>query len=247
MKLSKSRNLKLPPIPIPSSAEANIKDLVEKSAVQWIRNNKQLSFIGNNGLVYRLLEEAIQAIELTNIGKDLLGRIESTCRRKSEELIIHLNSSKFAVDPLRASDAHNHKGSGSNFYCNLTKLDSLYESGITRPQRYACMVFHELLHVLHNLNGEHGEHPLGIRPCPIPGALVDSTALLEEARTVGLGRFSNEILSENKFRAELGVPRRTVYQHESAAIYDDNTVIKGVEKREPLYSDILVVSSEKYD
>ncbi|ECI8073284.1 T3SS effector protein NleD, partial [Salmonella enterica subsp. enterica] len=46
-----------------------------------------------------------------------------------------------------------------------------------------------------------------------------------------LGAFSEEILSENKFREEIGMPRRTFYPHGSSLIHDDNTVTQGFQRK----------------
>ena len=58
-----------------------------------------------------------------------------------------------------------------------------------------------------------------------------SPLLLEEARTVGVGSFSEEVLSENKFREEIGMPRITFYPHDSSLIHDDNTVTQGFQRK----------------
>ncbi|SUG38939.1 Uncharacterised protein [Salmonella enterica subsp. arizonae] len=91
---------------------------------------------------------------------------------------------------------------------------------------HACIVFHELLHVLHNLNGER----LKVESSQ-PESQTHYPFLLEEARTVGLGSFSEEVLSENKFREEIGVPRRTFYPRDPYLIHDDNTVTQGLQRK----------------
>ncbi|MDC9580023.1 M91 family zinc metallopeptidase [Xenorhabdus sp. PR6a] len=212
------RPTSLPPISLPSSSVTNIENKVRNSPVQWIRNNQQLSFQGNNLSLYQSFEKAIQKIESTPTGKTLLDCIKSISCLKSEKLIIDLSLYQLCVKPHRIPDAHNHRGTGSVFYCNLTKAAPLCESGMQLPDFYACIVFHELLHVLHNLNGERlVVMSSGLRTQMVP------KILLEEARTVGLGRFSSETLSENKFREEIHVPRRTFYQHDPMTIHDDNT------------------------
>ncbi|EIG95058.1 hypothetical protein EC970246_4518 [Escherichia coli 97.0246] len=45
-----------------------------------------------------------------------------------------------------------------------------------------------------------------------------------------MGAFSEEVLSENKFCEEIGMPRRTSYPHDSALIHDDNTVSLGFQQ-----------------
>ncbi|EHW5106619.1 T3SS effector protein NleD, partial [Escherichia coli] len=107
-------------------------------------------------------------------------------------------------------------------HCNLNAVEYLCGEGISVVDFHATIVFHELLHVFHNLNGER----LKVESSR-PESQKYSPLLLEEARTVGLGAFSEEVLSENKFREEIGMPRRTSYPHDSALIHDDNTVSQG--------------------
>ncbi|CAD5672663.1 T3SS secreted effector NleD-like protein [Escherichia coli] len=83
---------------------------------------------------------------------------------------------------------------------------------------HATIVFHELRHVFHNFNGD-----LKVESSR-PELQKHSQLLLEKVRTVGLGTFSEETLSENKFHEEIGVPRRIFYSPDSAFIHDDNTV-----------------------
>ncbi|EEY1887311.1 T3SS effector zinc metalloprotease NleD, partial [Escherichia coli] len=151
--------------------------------------------------------------------------IESISRLKSETVVIHLNSSRLGVMAHRDIDAENHRGTGSDFHCNLNAVEYPCGEGISVVDFHATIVFHELLHVFHNLNGER----LKVESSRAESQKY-SPLLLEEARTVGLGAFSEEVLSENKFHEEIGMPRRTSYPHDSALIHDDNTVSLGFQQ-----------------
>lgn len=59
---------------------------------------------------------------------------------------------------------------------------------------------HELVHCLHTLSGD-----------VVPDEDEDRADLLEEARTVGAGRFENTRISENAIRREHAIPPRDFY------------------------------------
>ncbi|AWK16297.1 hypothetical protein GWK90_07545 [Candidatus Hamiltonella defensa] len=219
--MRRALKLNLTPLSFSSSSnsDTDIQSLVKKSSVNWIKNNQQLSFDGTNKNIYQRLEKALDKIESTETGKELLNCIESVSRLKSEKLIIRLDSTELGVTAHCAENAENFRGTGSYLHCNLNSVqEESTEKGIERTELDACIVFHELLHVFHNLNGER----LKVAVFQ-PEVKTYSPFLLEEARTVGLGSFSEEVFSENKFREEIGIPRRVSYAHESSLIHDDNT------------------------
>ncbi|ETT02494.1 M91 family zinc metallopeptidase [Providencia alcalifaciens] len=227
-----SLKLTLPSLPSTSSSHSSsatdIQYLVKMSSVSWIKNNQQLHFLGTDHKIYQKLEAALDKIESTNTGRILLNSIELTSRLKSEKLVIHLNSSELGVIAHCSTDAENSRGTGSDFHCNLNAVEYTNGQGISLGDFHACIVFHELLHVLHNLNGER----LKIESSqPESQSQSQSPLLLEEARTVGLGAFSEEALSENKFREEIGIPRRTSYPHDSSIIHDDDTMTQGFQRK----------------
>ncbi|WDC09741.1 M91 family zinc metallopeptidase [Escherichia albertii] len=214
------------PLPSESMSDIDIKSLVKASKVDWLKNNQQLCFQGSDHKIYRQLEDALDKIGSTETGRVLLHAIESISRIKSETVVIHLNSSRLGVIAHRNADAENHRGTGSDFHCNLNAVEYLWgREGMSLVDFHAIIVFHELLHVFHNLNGER----LKVESSR-PELQKHSPLLLEEARTVGLGVFSEEELSENKFREEIGVSRRISYSHDSALIHDDNTVSLGFQQ-----------------
>lgn len=153
-----SLNLALPSLHLPSSSNsisaADIQSLVKMSNVLWIKNNQQLCFHGTDHKIYQQLETALDKIESTDTGRTLLNGIELTSRLKSEKLAIHLNSAELRVIAHCDTDAENSRGTGSDFHCNLNAAEYPCGQGISLVDFHACIVFHELLHVFHNLNGE---------------------------------------------------------------------------------------------
>ncbi|WP_319929913.1 M91 family zinc metallopeptidase [Xenorhabdus santafensis] len=215
--------------PLPTLEQPNltlgpvIQHLIRCSSVGFFRHNKQLSFVGHDKANYQLVAQAFKKIESTHSGARLLESIRYISRLKSKNIVIHLDYDKNPyVKPNYFDDAHNRRGTGSEFHCYLPSLkpiyDSNYSNDMTLEQFYACIVYHELLHVFHNLKGNR----LVVMPSD-PHSSASSNVLLEEARTVGLGSFSDEEFSENKFRKEIKVPLRTSYQSSDTLIHDDNT------------------------
>ncbi|MBG6246759.1 T3SS effector protein NleD, partial [Candidatus Symbiopectobacterium sp. 'North America'] len=68
-----------------------------------------------------------------------------------EILVIHLNSAELGVIAHCDADAENFIGTSSDFHCNLNPAEYNREQGVDIDVFYSCIVFHELLHVLHNL------------------------------------------------------------------------------------------------
>ncbi|EDY3063522.1 T3SS effector protein NleD [Salmonella enterica] len=223
-----SLKLTLPSLHLPSSSNSatDIQSLAKRSGVRWIKNNQQLFFHGTDHKIYQQLEAALDKIESTDTGRILLKCIELTSQLKSEKLAIHLNCAELGVIAHCNTDAENARGTGSDFHCNLNAVAYPCGQGISLVDFHACIVFHELLHVLHNLNGER----LKVESSQ-PESQTHYPFLLEEARTVGLGSFSEEVLSENKFREEIGGPRRTFYPRDPYLIHDDNTVTQGLQRK----------------
>ncbi|WP_249818028.1 M91 family zinc metallopeptidase, partial [Escherichia coli] len=74
---------------------------------------------------------------------------------------------------------------------------------ISVQDKNCIVLFHELLHVYHNAVGE--------RVRIISNKNIYLPNIHEEARTVGLGSFRKELMTENKLREEMGLPRRSTY------------------------------------
>lgn len=71
--------------------------------------------------------------------------------------------------------------------------------GLSTPAFIALA--HELVHALHSLSGDFLK----------PYSWADDGALIEEARTVGIGPFAKTRICENTIRKEHGLPLRTYY------------------------------------
>uniref|UniRef100_A0A3B0M2M1 E3 ubiquitin-protein ligase SopA n=1 Tax=Arsenophonus endosymbiont of Trialeurodes vaporariorum TaxID=235567 RepID=A0A3B0M2M1_9GAMM len=255
-KLKKSLNLHLPSLHLSSDSvlDTDMQSLLESSKVRWLQNNKHLSVYGNDNL-YRRFETALNKIESTNTGSSLLKSIDEISREKSMNLAIYLDCEDLGVVPHNYTDAHNSRGTSSDFYCNLNKVEHTSEQKINQENFDACKVFHELIHVLNNLKGERIFNKLNGEYIDIVPIFYESKAelpmdfppLFEEARTVGLGRYSKEELSENKFRDEIGVPQRISYAHESYIINNDNTVTQGLEEKKLYLNTSDTISPFKVD
>lgn len=84
-------------------------------------------------------------------------------------------------------------------FANFTKI-----LGINTPKHIA--LGHELIHCLHYMSGDTNRHTTdgGLEP-------GDTYLKHEEARTIGLGIYTNNRISENALREEWEQPRRTGY------------------------------------
>jgi hypothetical protein len=78
--------------------------------------------------------------------------------------------------------------------------DHVYTQALGVPSPSYVALAHELVHCLHYISGEF---QLDADPA--------RQYMMEEARTVGLGRFANVRISENAIRAENNLTRRTYY------------------------------------
>jgi hypothetical protein len=87
---------------------------------------------------------------------------------------------------------------------NGPNSDQIY-SGLSGIHTPAWIVLaHELIHALHHLSGTAYEEVINV-----PG---QGDVRREEIWTTGLGVYANTRISENKFRAEVGLPQRTHYE-----------------------------------
>lgn len=228
----------LPPInvvPVGAPSSRGVSELRSESKVVWLRERSELAVIGNDAQSFRRLEEAIERIASTNIGAQLLSAVDAGATRiqnrslagtqATPAIVLDLASSYLGVDPMSSIDASNGKGTGSIVHSNLSVADFLRTtSKINRVDLDAIAYFHELVHVHHNLNGER----IVIHSTNGEGPSIERL-LLEEARTVGLGRkFSASDLTENRFRAEIGVPDRESYGGSASVFHNDDTLV-GIE------------------
>ena len=97
-------------------------------------------------------------------------------------------------------------GMGSNVHYN-PNIEHQYTQAATVKTPPFVALAHELIHALHSISGDV------VKPYSWTNGTVISScgAILEEARTVGLGIYSNIRICENAIRREHGLPERTFY------------------------------------
>jgi len=222
-------NLALPSIHVSNAQEshASVDELRKQSGARWLHDSPYLYFMGNDAATFRQFETALKRIESTSTGQILINCIDDAARRKQERLDIVLNSTRLGVIANNSADAENGRGTGSELHCNFKEAEWMGGSGSAEDKIdfTASLLFHELVHVFHNFTGER------VRVTPSDKEISNWPELLhEEARTVGLGTFSDEELSENAFRAEIGLPARKSYSHDSATILNDDTAMVGFQR-----------------
>ncbi|WP_196788205.1 M91 family zinc metallopeptidase [Burkholderia cepacia] len=177
----------------------SVDELRKQSGVRWLRDSPYLYFVGNDAATFRQLETALKRIESTRTGQILINCIDAAARRKQERLDIVLNSTRLGVIANNSADSENGRGTGSELHCNFKEAEWMDGSSSAKDEVdfIASVLFHELVHVLHNLTGER------VRITPCDKEIPKWPELLhEEARTVGLGAFSGEELSETEHRAD---------------------------------------------
>ncbi len=193
------------PAPDVSFSPENLAECRKTSDVSLIRYCENLIFKDSNFIQFLRFNGAMDLVNSTDSGRILLNCIETLLQFKSEKLVVYLTSPILGAKPLCSEDAVNGRGTGSDLHCNfeLTGLRPDLGLGMEERQLHAVILYHELVHVLHNLQGER------IDIFPADGIKDNRLPLWEEEfRTVGLGTFIAEEISENKFRGELGVPLR---------------------------------------
>ena len=85
-------------------------------------------------------------------------------------------------------------------YNPFVNYDVVLQALIGVPMPGFIALAHELVHGLHTLSGDCIRHEDD-----------DTETLIEEARTIGAGRYRETRISENAIRLENGLPRRTYY------------------------------------
>jgi hypothetical protein len=126
-------------------------------------------------------------IESPNSNIDLLKGLMPSGVRGHDFLLTGAENAKASKDVIAAED-----GRGSVATINFSNAKRTLSSGLASPPFIALA--HELIHALHGLKGEK-----------------KGTTKEEEERTVGIGDFGDEPISENKIRSEHGVVIRKVY------------------------------------
>ncbi|MFD1968150.1 M91 family zinc metallopeptidase [Trinickia caryophylli] len=204
----------------------DLKDARRRSRVKWLRESRNVFIEGSDAAAFEQFEAALGIVESAPVGRTLLDCIDATATLKRQRVDVFLDGHLLGVIPHVQKDADNGKGTGSELHCNFSVAQSPGVSSADRLKSDAAVLFHELVHVFHNLLGER------IRVAPNDAQNPLWPALLhEEARTVGLGSFSQEALSENAFRHQIGLARRPHYSHDAAIIYDDDTAVVRMQRR----------------
>lgn len=206
----------------------NLNELRQQSSVRWLRESPYLYFTGHDKDKFNQFEGALKTIESTRVGRNLIDCIDTIARFKGERIDIVLNTNKLGVAPHDAANTENGRGTGSILYCNFTEVEWLHGSCSEdeKMKFLASVLFHELTHVFHNLAGER------VRVISTEQGDERWPELLhEEARTVGLGSFNNEVLTENAFRAEIGLPAREDYGFDTITVFNDDTAMIALRRR----------------
>ncbi|HDL7647863.1 TPA: hypothetical protein PXO92_004614 [Yersinia enterocolitica] len=164
----------------------------------------------NNGTRFK---QALIKLEKYSIGKELIKTLHVITIFKKIRILIDLNSSNTGVIPDDIESASNFKGCGSVLMINFNHDGINKNDGISMQDKDCIILFHELLHVYHNAIGE--------RVRIITKTDIYSPNLHEEAKTVGLGSFRNNYITENKLREEMSLPRR--YNYDS--VNDSDTIL----------------------
>lgn len=205
-----------------------LAELKRNSSVPWLRENANFGLTTGSEAQFRCLEHMVRCISTTRVGSDLLQSVAHEARRRDKTLEIFLNAEKFCVDPLDVRNISNGVGTSASLLCKLAESSTFQPETPTGPQlqHHAVSLFVTLLSCLHMLKGN-----------VIDAHAHDSLAhqwphfMRERARLCGLGSFRNEPLSENAFRAELGMPRRTEVSTRDYTLHDDDTVSVNGERR----------------
>ncbi|EJL0134655.1 TPA: M91 family zinc metallopeptidase [Escherichia coli] len=177
-------------------------DRSELICKEWI-DNKYISIVCTNEINGIRFKLALTKLSGTVIGKELIKTLGILTTFKKINILIDLNSNNTGVVPDDIDDASNFQGCGSTLMINFNHDGITRNDGISTQDKDCIVLFHELLHVYHNAVGEK------IRI--ISNKNIYSPNLHEEARTVGLGSFRKDLMTENKLREEMGLPRRRTY------------------------------------
>jgi len=182
-----------------------------------------------------IVKEALNRLNQLTTGRLLLEALSATSPAddRGYQVLIHRVSIsyKMALDaPPRASggsgrsfakpglqrlgvgsDAASQRGAGASAIVGWCQNQVVYTPKVGEhkgKQQFlpsALTLGHELIHALHVLKGKSKSGSGSI-------FLVDGVKTNEEeAYTVGLGAYANKKFTENKLRAELGIPRRESY------------------------------------
>ncbi len=182
------------------------------------------------------VQQDLNLIAAKSTGGNLLSIISKrfqgvgTKTSADKKVVIHLGNCNLTSQGSEGAGIEERGAdmAGSNFTMPGTGRGSRVEYNPQGEAEYTTMVgirtpsyvalAHELIHALHVISGDVKK----VYDWGNGTALSSSGALIEEARTVGLGRFLNTSISENAIRRENKLPLRTYY---SAAGDCDNVLM----------------------
>ncbi|AWC95230.1 TPA: T3SS effector protein NleD [Morganella morganii subsp. morganii] len=192
------------PAPDVSFSPENLAECRKTSDVSLIRYCENLVFKDSNFTQFLRFNGAMGLVNSTDSGRILLNCIETLLQFKSEKLMVYLASPELGTVPHQVKDAENGRGTGADLHCNFNLAEHRNGEGLSEKQFHAAILYHELVHVLHCLRGEC-IHDISADSSE---DLLPSYKEAEEDRTIGIGAFTSEAISENIFRTEIGVPLR---------------------------------------
>ncbi|MEQ5117739.1 M91 family zinc metallopeptidase [Morganella morganii] len=192
------------PAPDVSFSPENLAECRKTSDVSLIRYCENLIFKDSNFIQFLRFNGAMGLVNSTDSGRKLLNDIETLLQFKSEKLVVYLTSLELGTVPHQVKDAENGCGTGADLHCNFNSAEYRNGEGLSEKQFHATVLYHELVHVLHCLRGECIQDI----SADLAEGHIPSYKEAEEDRTIGIGAFTSEAISENIFRAEIGVPLR---------------------------------------
>jgi len=211
-----SLNLSL--LSLEDEPQRDIEEVRRNSDVALLRDASWMHFAETASDKIERFERALAQIEATEIGKLLLECLDAASKQNDRHLTVFFRDARLGVEPHSPEGASNGRGTYSNLYCNLD--DGGVEGGLTPGISDVLKLFHELVHVYHNVIGERV-----LVQAADPDQAQFPHLLHEEARTVGLGMFRDEQLCENRLRSEIGVQPRASATSGDWVSYDDDTAI----------------------
>jgi hypothetical protein len=163
-----------------------IKDGGERDNSATPAGNRWLSYprrVRIDGIVYELRDEG--------------GRMMAINQSTGEEIAVNQIDSVNRIEILERGE-----GVGSIVHFDPCHEPKYEESGKSCRSPDIALG-HELIHALHNAQGEN------LRLFRDPSDKQAGGSNHEEARTIGRGAYENEALTDNNLRRERGFPRRT--------------------------------------
>ncbi|WP_455289729.1 M91 family zinc metallopeptidase [Cupriavidus necator] len=195
----------------------------------WLNASSLITAAGHTESNARRLDESINTILSTNIGRELTNTILTIANFKGFPVTLIGNGTNMAVMPSNLENASNGIGCGSHLYCDFAFLDNHKTEldNTTQARRDAVRLFHELVHVYNNLIGER------LEVVKQSGEERRVTLNHEEAAVVGVHGLEGHF-SENRFRQELGLPLRQIYSADDGTIHRNGTIQHGLGSPVPL-------------